>query len=383
MRIRRKFLKLTSHTYPHGTEKKLLKRLPKGLKKDPFGNYFLQIGESNSMFAAHLDTACSYEKKVNHTFDGKYIKTDGTTILGADDKAGVVVLLYMIEKKIPGLYYFFVGEEVGCIGSGQFAEHMEENELFPEINKVVSFDRRGTESIITHQWAGRCCSDEFGNALAKEFGEQGLKMELDPTGVCTDSIQFQEFVPECTNISVGYYSEHTTSEKQDIEFLSKLCKAVVEIDWDNLPAERDPSVPDYGMWGDYGTNKEYEYESYSVGNTNKKTFSGDYWTFMKDPYTGKKTKVYISHERIAYEKQIIAEILHGWGFEMVEIEDIDWSGQYLSLGYGEYNGQEDYVERFELSEYDRRLRMVDPEDVRHTLPTRRAGKKHKKEDLPF
>ena len=42
------------------------------------------------------------------------------TILGADDKAGMVILLYMIEKKIPGLYYFFIGEEVGCIGSNAF-----------------------------------------------------------------------------------------------------------------------------------------------------------------------------------------------------------------------------------------------------------------------
>jgi hypothetical protein len=27
----------------------------------------------------------------------------------------------MIENKIPGLYYFFLGEEVGCVGSRKVA----------------------------------------------------------------------------------------------------------------------------------------------------------------------------------------------------------------------------------------------------------------------
>jgi hypothetical protein len=45
------------------------------------------------------------------------ISTDGTTTLGADD-TGVSVLIWMMKHNIPGLYYFFIGEEVGCIGSG-------------------------------------------------------------------------------------------------------------------------------------------------------------------------------------------------------------------------------------------------------------------------
>jgi hypothetical protein len=45
------------------------------------------------------------------------ISTDGTTTL-EHDKAGVSVLIWMMKHNIPGLYYFFIGEEVGCIGSG-------------------------------------------------------------------------------------------------------------------------------------------------------------------------------------------------------------------------------------------------------------------------
>jgi hypothetical protein len=53
----------------------------------------------------------------------------------------MVVLLYMIEKKVPGLYYFFLGEEVGCVGSNNLAQNFN----WPQITKVVSFDRRGTQ----------------------------------------------------------------------------------------------------------------------------------------------------------------------------------------------------------------------------------------------
>jgi hypothetical protein len=68
-------------------------------------------------FCFTLDTVSREHTKVNHVINGNMISTDGTTTLGADDKAGVSVLIWMMKHNIPGLYYF-IGEEVGCIGSG-------------------------------------------------------------------------------------------------------------------------------------------------------------------------------------------------------------------------------------------------------------------------
>ena len=144
----------------------------------------------------------------------------------------MIVLLYMIEKNIPGLYYFFIGEEVGCIGSSDLADELsKDGDVPPElknINKVISFDRRGTDSVITDQFYGNCCSNEFANDLCLKLNNtnHGLKMKPDDTGVLTDSAQFMGIIPECTNISVGYYDEHTTKEKQDINHLYRLCKSV-------------------------------------------------------------------------------------------------------------------------------------------------------------
>ena len=131
MDIKETFLKLTSRTYPHGTESEVMHLLPQELDTDEFGNRFIQIGSSTCMFTSHLDTATSANTTIDHVIDGDIIKTDGFTILGADDKAGVTIMLNMIENKVPGLYYFFLGEEVGCVGSkklsGKFATNKIEN----------------------------------------------------------------------------------------------------------------------------------------------------------------------------------------------------------------------------------------------------------------
>ena len=195
------------------------------------------------MFTSHLDTATSALTQVTHVFDGKIIKTDGKSILGADDKAGVTIMLYMIENKIPGLYYFFLGEEVGCVGSKKVAAAQKETKI-EGINKVISFDRRGTDSVITFQSSQRCCSDAFGEALSKQLNlaDDSFSYKNDPTGILTDSVQFIKIYSECTNISVGYYSEHTGKERQNINYLERLAKASVQVDWNSLPTTRKVGI---------------------------------------------------------------------------------------------------------------------------------------------
>jgi hypothetical protein len=243
------FIKLTSMTYPYGYEEVLVKELikcglfPTNISKDTHGNYFIQVGESRTIFASHLDTVSKTHTKVNHVFEGNMIKTDGTTTLGADDKAGVTTMLWMIKHNVPGLYYFFIGEEVGCIGSGNAARSVAD--FKDKYDRIISFDRRDVGSVITHQSWSRCCSDAFGDALASELNKSGLSYKKDDGGVYTDSAEFVDIIPECTNISVGYYKEHTTNESQDIDHLTKLAEACLRVDWENLPTERDPSFTEY------------------------------------------------------------------------------------------------------------------------------------------
>ena len=252
MNIRKKFLELTSSTYPHGDEHLIMELLPNNLHLDEHGNLYVQVGYSDTMFTSHLDTYGYLRRDVVHVIEDNKIMTDGKSILGADDKAGVVILLNMIEKSIPGLYYFFLGEERGCLGSKKTAK-TQKKRILPHIKKVISFDKRGTSSIATHQRHNRCCSDIFANALADKLFENGLDYQLDDKAGSTDSLQFIGLYPECTNLSVGYYNEHTFNEYQDMDHLERLANACLEIDWDELPVERTPeeSKITYDIYG-YG-----------------------------------------------------------------------------------------------------------------------------------
>lgn len=356
MRIRRKFLQLTRYTYPHGTEGFLKSYLPEGTKKDKHGNFYYVIGENpTTMFTCHLDTACSKQQKVNHVIKNNIIKTDGKTILGADDKAGMVVLLYMIENKVPGLYYFFLGEEVGCIGSGKLATSWADSEFSHTISKVVSFDRRSDCSVITDQWYGRCCSDEFAEELAFRLNTAGynLKLEPDDTGVLTDSAQFMDIVPECTNISVGYLYEHTTSECQDIDYLSRLCRSVVLIDWDTLPVERDP-YNSYDYNDSPGWDDDFDIED---------EFVEDFYSYFE--IKGEVKKMYISRYVIENEKNLIKSWLKTLDCYSGE-EDFTWNGNTLYVLNP--NGGYDFIgNRVNLMEMISELCSISTSKIRESV----------------
>lgn len=251
--VRSTFLSLVTKTYPHFTdcrhEKEVLQFLPK-LEEDGLGNYYKIIGDGapSTMFTSHLDTADREQKTTNlysKTEGGdEIIYTDGSTILGADDKSGVAIMLYMMDHNIPGLYYFFIGEERGGIGSNRVSADYDRIEYLKNIKRCVSFDRRSTGSVITHQLGRQCCSNEFGTALSEAYNTNGLNLSLDPTGIYTDSASFIDEIPECTNISVGYMNEHTGREFQNMTFLTKLAEASIKIDWSSLPTIRKVGVND-------------------------------------------------------------------------------------------------------------------------------------------
>jgi hypothetical protein len=348
MNIKEKFIELTYKTYPHGTEEELFPLL-NGLHKDDFGNLFIKIGESDVMFTSHLDTATLSKTNVVHVIEGDIIKTDGFSILGADDKAGVTIMLYMIENKIPGLYYFFVGEEVGCIGSKKVAEHFKVNKI-DSIKKVISFDRCDYNSVITFQRSSRCCSDKFAEALANQLNanDPSFNYKPDSSGVSTDSRQFAELYPECTNISVGYNLEHTHYETQDIAFLEKLANACLKVDWANLPIERDPSKVEY-IYNTKRHNYIDEYDDYygsssqywkSINDKLRENEVDKIWfhdtkynyvsKIEMDSLTKKIISVELSEYRIQEERELIYSLLRNLE---LNFSRLSWDGFKLNIFY--------------------------------------------------
>lgn len=244
MSVLDKFVTLTEYTQILGQEHEMKHFLPDNVITDEIGNYYLKIGTSDTMFTCHLDTAAHKKEKVYHVVENNttkgeqiFVSTDKTTVLGADDRTGVLIILHMIENNVPGLYYFFIGEERGTVGSSGILKS--NPTFFKDYKKCIAFDRRSYGSVISKQYGSTCCSPAFSEALVNEMNiHTKYQWKDDPTGIYTDSAVFMNIIPEITNLSVGYFNEHTEYEYQNITYLERLCKAVVNVDWENLPIER-------------------------------------------------------------------------------------------------------------------------------------------------
>ena len=226
--------------------------------RDGAGNLHVdtRLNSSNrTLFVAHVDTVHRKEgpNKIRKTTT--HWHADGAA-LGADDGAGVAMLMHLLHSGVPAYYIFTQGEECGGIGATFLADNWKDG--LAKFDRAIAFDRRGIDSVITHQGRGRCCSDAFADALSDALNADMTLMYLpDNTGVYTDTAEFINIIPECTNISVGYYSEHSENEKLDITHFQALAERVAKIDWDSLPTDRDPTEVivhdpyDYTSWGSW------------------------------------------------------------------------------------------------------------------------------------
>lgn len=318
--VKQLFLNLTKMQIPFDYEQTLEPFFPKGMLKDEHDNYYIKVGESKTMFCGHLDTYCNEYKRVWHILKGNIIKTDGTTTLGGDDKAGIVIMIKMIEAGIPGLYYFFRGEEGVTSPSGTWGSRQAlktRGDFFDDYDKCIAFDRRGNSSIISEQMYQECCSTEFVDALSKEFSANGLDYKGDDTGMWCDSGVFMEIIPECTNISVGYKSEHTFNEEQDIEHLEKLVNACINIDWEKLPVKRDPD----DFTASVGKYKyDYSYQKYA-----KKTGR----TYPTKSYTN-NDRDYVTMDDMFYH---VCDILSQLNYQCLNIDDFDEVNEMYFTNY--------------------------------------------------
>jgi uncharacterized protein YaaR (DUF327 family) len=172
-------------------------------------------------------------------------------ILGADDKVGVYIMLRMIERGIVGTYAFHVGEEKGCKGSTYVAEQYPD--LLKQFKHAVAFDRANYGDVIASQAPGIGTSPAFVTALSaqlntildKSMPKREAKYRFSTAvGAMTDTGKYFGHIPECTNLSVAYFDQHSPRERFDIMWLEDtLLPAILDVNWGVLPAVRDPSKP--------------------------------------------------------------------------------------------------------------------------------------------
>jgi hypothetical protein len=254
---------LQMHTYarPSGsvTEtvfcEKYIAPLP-GAYRDAVGNYIVKVGESRILWSSHTDTVHKTEGRTKLMYASAILSLNDTeteaNCLGADCTVGVWLMRQMILRNVPGLYIFHAAEEIGGVGSNHIADKTPE--LLEGIDFAIALDRRGETSIVTYQFGGRCASEAFATSFAAQF-DLGLK--ADTGGTFTDTANYTRLVPECTNISVGYYNQHTKEEILDVGFAAVLLEQLCKLDESKLVVARDhksaPFRDTYEDWWSRGT----------------------------------------------------------------------------------------------------------------------------------
>ena len=246
---------------------------------DEAGNIHVDLRrdeQDRTLFTAHTDTVHHNTDQTSEAdtinlvrVDGDIWRADGD-VLGADDGAGCALLMHMIECNVPGYYIFFRGEEVGGVGSSWLEQNG--RQLLSQFDHAVAFDRAYEYDIITHQAGGRCCSDAFADALAEALTTEDAALMFAPSnsGVFTDTANFIDIIPECTNVSVGYEHQHSDREIQNVAFLQRLDAQLLLVDWSALPVQRDPRV------------YESKYSSFSSNFNRKPSTQYDWLTQYSD-----------------------------------------------------------------------------------------------------
>lgn len=299
-------------------------------KPDGFGNFICKVttkGEivtdsdlflyslpDNIAFMAHHDTVhrtggiqkleIFNARHRNKTF--RAVGAVDSDCLGADCTTGCWLILEMIKAKVPGIYIIHTGEEIGGIGSGALVES--QPDWLNQLEFAISFDRKGDSEIITHQIGGRSCSTEFAVDLGNLLG---LGMKPSSSGVYTDSAEYIYDVAECTNISVGYYGQHTKDEIQDLDYLVLLRRALINADWSKLKPYK--SIEE--KWKASGSNFRSRFDDDYYYSSSKDW--DNYLSQKYSPVEPRKMK-----DLILDNTDAVVDILmqYGYDYEMLEQE---------------------------------------------------------------
>ena len=262
---------------------------------DSIGNLYITKGKASSYpcVVAHLDQVQS-----NHSKDFVAVETKDIIFgyspsnkrregLGADDKNGIWIALKCLKKYDTLKVAFFVGEEVGCVGSSKACI-----EFFDDTRFVIQPDRRGCKDLVTSIGFTELCSKEFLDST--NYTDYGYE---ESDGMLTDVLSLKELgLPvSCINLSCGYYEPHTSNEfvvKDDLINCLALVEYIIENCTQPYPHQfkegygfyhyknEDVEEAEFEIW----TYLDYNYPIITNASELMEVFKHDYPSLTIDDY---------------------------------------------------------------------------------------------------
>ena len=255
-----------------------------------YGNYMFDVSKdgvvSDVLHVAHYDTGFAEtrwahgaptvenmnqktRKKVSVKDGVAYLNTlrienGGVGCLGADDGAGLAVMLNLMLNGVLGGYCFTTGEEVGGVGADTVATGA--TSFLKQYKIAIEIDRKGETDMVYEQGVGECASKEFAQWLCDTLG---MGHKPSDKGSYTDVATFAEFIPENVNIASGYINAHSANEQVNLVYLDKLADALRSVDWSKAVVKRKAG--------------EFNLKPYYYDDFGKYTYGGKYYANVNNP----------------------------------------------------------------------------------------------------
>ena len=194
-RLYKKILGMTQRGLLHSMDYFLHKFYKKVITNEKF---ICAEGDVPVIVCAHLDTVFStppvdifYDKEENVIWS-----PEGA---GHDDRAGVFMIMKLIGEGLRPHIILSTDEEKGCLGAAELSKL---DLPFPNSKYIIQLDRRGAQDCVFY----RGNNEEFIKYI-ESFGFVEAK------GSFTDIVEYCPAWKICgTNLSVGYYNEHSYIE---------------------------------------------------------------------------------------------------------------------------------------------------------------------------
>jgi hypothetical protein len=191
--------------------KKYLTELNIPFQLDTYGNIYSITEHNSPLFVSHLDTVGedTMREKLSYTRDTHTLSRPGY-ILGADDRAGVALIMVTLLRGNPLNFLFTLDEEVGGLGASSISKDtiFQAHLLDYGVPCIIEYDRKHTEDLIGYS------NDLCGKDLEDEI--IALTGASPATGIFTDIDYLCKLLPG-VNLSAGYYNAHTTNEYLDMD----------------------------------------------------------------------------------------------------------------------------------------------------------------------
>ncbi len=184
------------------------------------------------LLAAHLDVKSEFSPSDQLIEKDNIIKRQNG-ILGADDRAGVAIILNLLKevgdfRDIPSLKFIFtVGEE-----KGQYGAEAIDPDFYEDVSCGISLDRQNCHDIVYKSSSKEYSNLEFAERVARVssqiFSDENVFVPCQG-GVSDLRVWSEKDARPCVNLSVGYFDEHKENERLNLICWDRTHQLVAEL----------------------------------------------------------------------------------------------------------------------------------------------------------